>query len=56
MAFLKGSSSTIREELDHLPKAPRRFYWYRVVMTFIEREFFHDKRRNLTVYKRDLSS
>jgi hypothetical protein len=41
-----------KKELDMLRKAHGEFYWYEVAITFMERDVFHDKRRNLNVYEK----
>jgi hypothetical protein len=47
--LLKRNSFTIREGTWPFTKHKDRFYWHGVVMVFIEREPFYDKRRNLTI-------
>jgi hypothetical protein len=49
---LNGSSSTIRKRTYPLKKSFTRFYLQGVVISFIEGELFHDKRRNLTLYEK----
>jgi hypothetical protein len=41
-----------RRELECLRNISGRFYWYLVVMVFIEWEIFQEKKMNLTVYEK----
>jgi hypothetical protein len=47
---LNDNSSKLKEGLIRLRKVPGRFTLN--PGSFIEKELFHDKRRNLTVYER----
>jgi hypothetical protein len=47
--------STISQKFDPIRVIIIVLVWSEVVITFIEGELFHDKRRNLTVYEKLMS-
>jgi hypothetical protein len=49
MIFIEREFFQYREGTWPLTKSPHPFYFQEIVMTFIDGELFHDKRRNLTV-------